>query len=72
MTEKRMTIGDGVTVRMGLKDGSVLSFNGEVVNASTDHASGKKKLGISIFEPVSGSTEQAFLTGLSDRFLPSI
>jgi len=72
MTEKRMTIGDGVTVRMELKDGSALSFNGEVVNASTDHSSGKKKLGISIFEPGSGSTEQAFLTGLSDRFLPSI
>ena len=72
MTEKRMTIGDGVTVRMELRDGCELSFNGQVVNASTDHVSGKRKLGISINEPAGGSDEQVFLEGLSDRFPPSI
>ncbi len=72
MTEKRMTIGDGVSVRLELKDGSELSFNGEVVNASTDHVSGKKKLGISINEPAGGSDEGLFLKGLSERYLPSI
>lgn len=72
MSEKRMAIGDGVVVRMKLRDGSEFSFDGQVVNASTDYVSGKKKLGISIAAPAAGSIELDFLKGLSERYLPSI
>lgn len=70
MTSKRLTIGDKISVKLSEADGNSLTFQGNVVNASTDHSTGLLKIGVSISSPDQGDVEQGFLTSLSDRFKP--
>lgn len=71
LTDKKMTIGDKIQVRIALKSGSDLMFACDVVNASSDHASGGLKVGVQICEPGHGSEEHKFLVHLDQHYQPT-
>jgi hypothetical protein len=71
MTDKKLTIGDTILIKLTMKGGRALTFSGGVVNASSDHSTGKIKVGVSITNPPGESAEADFLAGLGDNFSPA-
>lgn len=68
LSEKKLDIGDHVLMRLSLRTGWNLEFDGKVVNCGTDLMSGKFKLGVSIDEPGQETTEHSFLRDLNQTF----
>ena len=69
LSEKKLDIGDHVLMRLSLRTGWDLEFNGKIVNCGTDVTSGKYKLGVSIDEPSEETTEYRFLRDLNKTFV---
>jgi len=68
LSDKKLDIGDQILMRLSLRSGWDLEFNGKVVNCGTDILSGKYKLGVAIDEPSSETTEHRFLQNLGASF----
>ena len=68
LSDKKLDIGDHVLMRLSLRKGWDLEFDGKIVNCGTDVASGKYKLGVSIDEPSEETSEHRFLRDLNQTF----
>ena len=68
LSERKMGIGDHILMRLSLRSGWDLEFDGKVVNCGTDILSGQYKLGVAIDEPSSETSEHRFLQNLGATF----
>lgn len=68
LSKTTFDMGDAVVIELEPIDGTVMRFDGEVVNLGREHSSGLYKLGVRLLAPKPGTTEMEFLDTLEQRF----